>query len=100
MVSDYKVILEQLKSQDEMIIYEAVMNLQQQLSIAQDNTLSNFAVDQYIAVLIEILKRPPMSDFTNEINSKLHIFGVLTDEFSVCHPVPDESHGYLSQHLQ
>jgi hypothetical protein len=39
------VILEQLKSQDEMIIYEAVMNLQQQLSIAQDNTLSNFAVD-------------------------------------------------------
>ena len=69
-VSDYKVILEQLKSQDEMIIYEAVMNLQQQLSIAQDNTLSNFAVDQYIAVLIEILKRPPMSDFTNEINSK------------------------------
>jgi hypothetical protein len=29
-----------------MIIYEAVMNLQQQqLSIAQDNTLSNFAVD-------------------------------------------------------
>jgi hypothetical protein len=57
-----------------MIIYEAIMNLQQQLSIAQDNTLSNFAVDQYIAVLIEILKRPPMSDFTNEINSKLKFF--------------------------
>lgn len=42
---DYKMILEQLKSGDEMVIYEAVINLQNQLSIAQENTLSNFAVD-------------------------------------------------------
>jgi hypothetical protein len=53
-----------------MIIFEAVMGLQNQLSIAQENTLSNFAVDQYIVALIEILKRPPMSDISNEINSK------------------------------
>lgn len=53
-----------------MIVYEAVMNLQNSLSIAQENTLTNFAVDQYIPALLEILKRPPLSDFSNEINSK------------------------------
>jgi hypothetical protein len=42
---DYKQLLEQLKSPEEMIVYEAVTNLQNQLSIAQENTLSNFAVD-------------------------------------------------------
>ena len=31
---DYKMILEQLKSEDEMMVYEAVINLQNQLSIA------------------------------------------------------------------
>lgn len=63
-------ILEQLKSKEEMIVYEAVMSLQNQLSIAQENTLSNFAVDQYILALIDILKRHPQSDISNEINSK------------------------------
>lgn len=46
------------------------MNLRLYLSIAQDKTLSNFMVDQYIAVHVEIIKRHPMSDFTNEINCK------------------------------
>lgn len=42
---DFKVMLENLKSPDEMIVYESVINLQNALSIAQENTLSNFAVD-------------------------------------------------------
>ena len=37
--TDYKQLLEQLKSQDEMTVYQAVMNLQQSLSVAQENTL-------------------------------------------------------------
>ena len=57
-----------------MVVFEAVSNLQNQLSIAQDNTLSNFAVDQYIPTLLEVLKRYPESDISNEINSKW-IFG-------------------------
>ena len=67
---DNRLILEQLKSPDEMVVFEAVSNLQNQLSIAQDNTLSNFPVDQYIPALLEILKRYPESDISNEINSK------------------------------
>ena len=68
--ADYKIILEQLRSKDEMCIYEAVVNLSNQLSVAQENTLSNFTLDQYIPALIDILKRPAMSDISNEINSK------------------------------
>lgn len=68
---DYKQILELLKSQDEMLIYEAVMTLQSQLSVAQENTLTNFTLDQYIPALIDILKRPSYSDLSNEINSML-----------------------------
>jgi hypothetical protein len=71
--------LEQLKSGDDMIIFEAVMALQNSLSMAQENTLSNFAVDQYIIALIEILKRPPMSDIANEINSKYLIVSCQLD---------------------
>lgn len=55
-----------------MIIYEAMINLSSQLSMAQENTLSSFPLDQYIPVLIEILKRPPATDLANEINSTIH----------------------------
>jgi hypothetical protein len=72
---DNKLILEQLKSPDEMVVFEAVSNLQNQLSMAQDNTLSNFPVDHYIPALLEILKRYPESDISNEINSKKFNFG-------------------------
>ena len=57
--ADYKIILEQLKCEDEMIVYEAVTNLSSLLSVAQENTLSNFTLDQYIPAIIEVLKRPP-----------------------------------------
>ena len=43
--ADFKQILEQLKSDDEMMIYEAVTNLSNQLSVAQENTLTNFTLD-------------------------------------------------------
>ena len=66
-----------------MSIYTAVMSLQQQLSIAQENTLSNFAVDQFIIALIDILKRPQESEFTNEINSKHNFDKKLLIVFSI-----------------
>ena len=66
--ADYKQILEQLKSEDEMMVYEAVTTLSNQLSVAQENTLSNFMLDAYIPALIDILKKPNMTDISNEIN--------------------------------
>lgn len=75
--ADYKVILEQLKGKDEMMIYTAVETLSNQLSVAQENTLTNFMIDQYIPSLIDILKRPNMTDISNEINSKLTLGYIL-----------------------
>lgn len=43
--TDYKQILEQLKSGDEMTIYQAVLNLSNSLHMAQENTLNNFSID-------------------------------------------------------
>jgi hypothetical protein len=51
-----------------MIVYEAVTNLSGLLSVAQENTLNNFTLDLYIPALIEVLKRPPLTDISNEIN--------------------------------
>lgn len=68
--ADYKQILEQLKTGDEMLIYEGMVNLASQLSMAQENTLSAFPLDQYVPVLVEVLRRPPATDLSNEVNSK------------------------------
>lgn len=63
-----------------MLIFEGMQSLNTQLQIAQDNTLTNFPLEHYIPVLIEILKRPPLSDISNDNNCKFKcnfIFGVL-----------------------
>jgi len=60
-----------------MMIYTAVETLSNQLSVAQENTLTNFMIDQYIPSLIDILKRPNMTDISNEINSKLTLGYIL-----------------------
>lgn len=59
-----------LKSGDDMLIFEGMQSLNTQLQIAQDNTLQNFPLEQYVPVLIEILKRPPLSDISNDNNCK------------------------------
>jgi len=81
-------------------VYEAVMNLQNQLSIAQESTLSNFALDQYIPALLEILKKPPVTDFSNEINSKQKLLVIQYFIFSVCNSMSDEPHGHLPEHFE
>lgn len=43
--TDYKQILEQLKTGDDMLIYEGMINLSNQLSMAQENTLTTFPLD-------------------------------------------------------
>lgn len=53
-----------------MLIYEGMINLSNQLSMAQENTLTTFPLDQYIPVFMDILKKPPLSDLSNESNSK------------------------------
>lgn len=68
--TDYKQILEMLKSGDDMLIFEGMQSLNTQLQIAQDNTLQNFPLEQYVPALIEILKRPPLSDISNDNNCK------------------------------
>jgi hypothetical protein len=42
---DYKKIMAELKSEDEMNVYQGIMELQTQLSMAQENTLKNFNAD-------------------------------------------------------
>lgn len=59
-----------LKSGDDMLIFEGMQSLNTQLQIAQDNTLQNFPLEQYVPALIEILKRPPLSDISNDNNCK------------------------------
>lgn len=50
-----------------MMVYQGVMDLQQGLSIAQENTLNNFAPETFLAELIKIVARPPLTDITAEI---------------------------------
>lgn len=59
-----------LKTGDDMLIFEGMQSLNTQLQIAQDNTLTNFPLEHYMPVLIEILKRPPLSDISNDNNCK------------------------------
>jgi len=56
-----------------MTIYEAVINLSNLLSVAQENTLASFPLDQFIPSLINLMKRPNMSDISNEINSMVYL---------------------------
>lgn len=79
-----------------MVVYEAVTNLQNMLSIAQDNTLSNFAVDQFIPVLLDILRRYPESDISNEINSK----HPKLDLSSARDDIIDKPDGHLPEYMQ
>jgi hypothetical protein len=56
-----------------MLVFEAVNNLSGSLSVAQENTLQNFQIDSYIPALIDLLRKPQMSDISNEINSNYSV---------------------------
>ena len=67
---DYKHILNELKSEDEMRIYGALSELNQQLAMAQENTIQSFSTDAFVPVLIECLKREQINEIANEIACK------------------------------
>jgi hypothetical protein len=45
------------------------MNLNNSLSVAEEKTLPNFSLDAYIPQLVEIIKRPPLTDISPDIIS-------------------------------
>ena len=68
--SDYNTLLEQIKSDDIMFIYEGVSQLRNQLSVAQESTLSRFPLDKFCVRLIEVVRLPAVMDISNEIKRK------------------------------
>ena len=57
-----------------MIVYQGVQQLSTSLSVAQDNALRNFPMDEIISALLVILERPILTDFTTEVKCKLGSF--------------------------
>lgn len=53
-----------------MFIYEGIGQLRNQLSVAQESTLSRFPLDKFCVRLIEILRMPSLMDISNEIKRK------------------------------
>lgn len=66
--------LEELQSGDEMRIYSAILELSRTLSLAQENTLTNFSIDAYIQVIVNIFNMPTYSDISNETACKCIFF--------------------------
>lgn len=62
--------LEELQSGDEMRIYSAILELSRTLSLAQENTMTNFSIDAYVQVIITIINTPTYSDISNETACK------------------------------
>ena len=68
---DLKALLEMLKADDDPIcVHQHIINLQQQLSIAEEKKLSDFPINGYITRLIEILGHTIMMDFQVDTKCK------------------------------
>lgn len=65
--------LEELQSGDEMRIYSAILELSRTLSLAQENTMTNFSIDSYVQVIVNIINTPTYSDISNETACKYPI---------------------------
>ena len=62
--------LAELQSEDEMRIYSAILELSRTLSLAQENTMTNFNIDAFVQVIINIVNTPSYSDISNETACK------------------------------
>ena len=58
----FKKLLDELKSNDPVRIMQGVIELSQELSMAQENTLHHFQADAFIPQLVECLKQDAMPD--------------------------------------
>jgi len=67
---DYRQILQMLKSEDEMIVFQGVSELAQQLSMADERSLANFSVDSFVPELIGLIKRPAITDISTDVACK------------------------------
>jgi hypothetical protein len=54
-----------------MRIYTAIIELSQNLSMAQENMMNNFNIDSYVKALVAILNTPSYSDISSEIACKI-----------------------------
>jgi len=71
---DYTTLLEQLKTEDIGVQFQAIDQLRNSLSVAMENTLTGFPCDPTITQLVEMLKAPDIMDLSNEIKCKSNIF--------------------------
>lgn len=74
--ADWATILQMLKAEDEMLVYQGAMELRDALSYAQENQMQGFSTDQYIDTLVKIVNRDPLTDLSNEV--KFFAVGCLT----------------------
>jgi len=67
----FKVLLDQLKSKDEVKITQGVIELASELSMAQDSALSQSVLEQFIPPLIDCLK---MNAFPEIVRKSLYYY--------------------------
>lgn len=65
--SDWAAILQMLKGDDEMLVYQGAMELRDALSYAQENQMHGFATEQYMDILVKIVVREGVTDLSNEV---------------------------------
>lgn len=53
-----------------MIVYSAVMNLSEILSMGQENTLASFPQSTIIPELVKLVARPQITQMTSEVSRK------------------------------
>ncbi len=88
----YKQLLEQLKSGDEVKIMQATIDFSSELSMAQDTSIPQFTLEQFIQPLVDCLK---MQSFPDIIRTP----SVLTPD-SLLHSLHNSHHRHPSSPLQ
>ena len=53
--SDWTAILNMLKADDEMLVYQGAMELRDALSYSQENQMHGFQTEQYMEILVKIV---------------------------------------------
>ena len=87
-------MLENFRSDDEMMVFGTVQELATTLSMATDNTLNGFPTDSFITELLKVIQNPGSHALANEVSCKC-ITSSLSDRLGVL--MFNQSYGYLSQ---
>lgn len=83
--ADFKQMLENFKSGDEMMVFGTVQELATTLSMATDNTLAHFPTESFITELLKVISNPGMHDMANEVCCKFKcVSNFLSDLATQC----------------